>query len=205
MSERTVRQQTTHAISQQSARINQRIPRQFQFITGKTETATQYWIAKAGHCFNSVNRFLPQRGQNLSGAFFISALTFLPNKQGVSNMKSYMLAFSLLLFTAVAGLAQSQSQPSTPQTGRQEGQQAAKSVSGEITAVDTTKNELALKDATGKEMRLTADSSTKITREGKTITLAELNTNEKVNVEYQDSASGMLAKSIEVAGVKAKK
>jgi hypothetical protein len=116
-------------------------------------------------------------------------------------MKMYLLAASLLLFTAAPGMArhltaQSQAGQAAPQT-------TAQTVSGEIVSINPNNNELVVKDRAGKEMKLMTNDATKVMREGKSITLAELKTNERVTCECEQTADGWTAKSIQVMAMKA--
>lgn len=109
-------------------------------------------------------------------------------------MKKRIFAFSLVLFMAAFGLASAQSGSSS--------QKALKTVSGEVMSVDSSRNEVVVKDDASKEVRLTVDKSTKITKEGKTVSLMEMKPSEKVTCECEESSSGYLAKSILVASMK---
>jgi hypothetical protein len=109
-------------------------------------------------------------------------------------MKKRIFAFSLVLFMASLGLASAQSGSSA--------QKAVKTVSGEVMSVDSSKNEIVVKDDASKEVRLLVDKSTKITKEGKTVSLLEMKPSEKVTCEFEESSSGYLAKSILVASMK---
>lgn len=109
-------------------------------------------------------------------------------------MKKRIFAFSLVLFMASLGLASAQS--GSP------AQKAVKTVTGEVMSVDSSKNEIVVKDDASKEVRLMVDKSTKITKEGKTVSLMEMKPSEKVTCECEESSSGYMAKSIMVASVK---
>jgi hypothetical protein len=114
-------------------------------------------------------------------------------------MKKCLLAISLILSMATLGLATTaqQSSASTDST-----QKAKKTVSGEVASVDSAKNELVVKDDTGAEIRLMIDKSTKVTKEGKPIKIAEVQPAEKVVCDAEETANGWLAKSIQVSAVK---
>lgn len=112
-------------------------------------------------------------------------------------MKKLMFAFSLVLFSTslgMAGVAEGQSVSAA--------QKAAKTVSGEVMSVDTAKNELVVKDETGGEVRLQVAKSTKVTKEGKAISFAEVKPNEKVTCEAEEAAGAWTAKSIRVSSAK---
>jgi len=109
-------------------------------------------------------------------------------------MKKFIFAFSLVLFLTSLGLAGATEYQSASST-----QKAAKTVSGEVMSVDSTKNELVVKDETGGEVRLVVGRTTKVTKEGKVISLADLKPSEKVICEAEESAGAWTAKSIRVS------
>ncbi|HWP45099.1 MAG TPA: hypothetical protein VNO14_17790 [Blastocatellia bacterium] len=118
-------------------------------------------------------------------------------------MKKYAFAFFLILFTASLALAIQDQKPAEKAEGQQPAEQkATKTITGEITSVDSTKNEVVLKDASGADVRFTVNESTRITKAGKTIQLADLKAGEKITVECEESASGCVAKTILVAAMK---
>ena len=112
-------------------------------------------------------------------------------------MMNPVFAISLVLFLGSLGLA-----ITTEQQSVSTAQKAAKTVSGEVVSVDTAKNELVVKADTGDEVRLQVGKSTKVTREGKAISLAEVKTSEKVNCEAEEAAGAWTAKSIRVSSTK---
>ena len=112
-------------------------------------------------------------------------------------MKKFIFAFSLVLFLTSLGLAGA----ANGQSGSSEGssaQKAGKTVSGEVMSVNPAKNELVVKDETGGEVRLLVGKSTKVTKEGKAISLADLKPSEKVICEAEESAGSWTARSIRV-------
>jgi len=112
-------------------------------------------------------------------------------------MKKFIFAFSLVLFLTSLGLAGA----ANGQSGSSEGssaQKAAKTVSGEVMSVNPAKNELVVKDENGSEVRLLVGRSTKVTKEGKAISLADLKPSEKVICEAEESAGSWTARSIRV-------
>ena len=114
-------------------------------------------------------------------------------------MKKFIFAFSLVLFLASFGLAGAimrQSDQSAASSAQ--AQKAAKTVSGEVMSVNPTKNELVVKDETGGEVRLLVGKSTKVIKEGKAISLADLKPSEKVICEAEESAGSWTARSIRV-------
>lgn len=84
------------------------------------------------------------------------------------------------------------------QTATQETSQAAKAVTGKIATVDAGKGLLEVKDNAGKSVKLSVNAQTKVTREGKEITLAELKSGDSVSVEYDDAGGSLVAKSVTV-------
>jgi hypothetical protein len=115
-------------------------------------------------------------------------------------MKKFVFAFSLVLFLTSLGLAGAtryQSAPSAAPSAQKE--KAAKTVSGEVVSVDTAKSELVVKDETGGEVRLMVGKATKVTKEGKAISLADVKPSEKVICEAEESAGSWTAKSIRVS------
>ncbi|HEY8461478.1 MAG TPA: hypothetical protein VIM99_13905 [Blastocatellia bacterium] len=113
-------------------------------------------------------------------------------------MKKSMFAFSLVLFLTSFGLAGVTNHQSANSSASST-QKAAKTVSGEVVSVDTAKSELVVKDQTGGEVRLQVGQSTKVTKEGKPISLADLKPSEKVICEAEESAGAWAAKSIRVS------
>src|SRR5215510_14574387 len=112
-------------------------------------------------------------------------------------MKKFIFALSLVLFLISLGLAGA----TNWQSGSSEGssaQKAAKTVSGEVMSVNAAKNELVVKDETGGEIRLVVGRTTKVIKEGKAISLADLKPSEMVICEAEESAGSWTAKSIRV-------
>jgi len=109
-------------------------------------------------------------------------------------MKKCLFAFSLIIFVASLGLAMT--------TEYQTAQKATKTVSGEVVSVDVAKNEVVIKEDAGAEVRLATNKSTKVTKEGKAVALADLKPSDKVTCEAEEATGGWLAKSIRVSSVK---
>jgi len=112
-------------------------------------------------------------------------------------MKKFIFAFSLVLFLTSLGLAGA----ANGQSGSSEGssaQKAAKTVSGEVMSVNPAKSELVVKDENGGEVRLLVGKTTKVIKEGKAISLADLKPSEKVICEAEESAGSWTARSIRV-------
>jgi len=113
-------------------------------------------------------------------------------------MKKCLFTFSLIIFMASLGLAMA----TEHQTSQTAAQKATKTVSGEVVSVDAAKNEVVVKDDAGAEVRLATNKSTKVTKEGKAVALADLKPSDKVTCEAEEATGGWLAKSIRVSAVK---
>jgi len=111
-----------------------------------------------------------------------------------------MLAVSATLLTALVGLVLVQQTPGqkAEQNGRDSGQKAIKVRTGEVKTVDLTTNQVVIKDEAAVETRILITSSTKIAREGKSITLADVKAGEKLSIECAESSDGCNATSIQV-------
>jgi len=72
---------------------------------------------------------------------------------------------------------------------------------GEVVLVDATKNVIVIKDEAGTEAHLLISSSTKITRSGRPITLADVKAGDRVTSECEGAANGCEAKSISVTSL----
>jgi len=70
--------------------------------------------------------------------------------------------------------------------------------SGEVVSVDRVRNEIIIKDEAGTETRLLISSSTRLTRSGRSVPLADVKAGDKVTSECESSADGCKAKSIVV-------
>ena|SRR5437870_2802909 len=68
---------------------------------------------------------------------------------------------------------------------------------GKVVSVDVTKNELTIKEDQGNNQTLRISSETKITKNGKDVTLAEVKVDDRVLYEY-DEATGSTLKSLTV-------
>ena len=111
-------------------------------------------------------------------------------------MRKPLFAFSLILSMAAIALLTT-TYPASALT-----QKAMKTVSGEVASVDSAKNEVVIKDEAGAEIRLMFDKTTRVTKEGKPITIKEVKPAEKVICDAEETANGWLAKSIKVSSVK---
>ncbi len=75
---------------------------------------------------------------------------------------------------------------------------AAAPVSGEVVSVDTTANTVVVKDATGAEKTFSVDPATTISKDGTTLTLADLTAGTKVEVQSEEKEGKLIAKAITV-------
>ncbi len=117
-------------------------------------------------------------------------------------MKRYSNALSTLLLAAavVISVAFATAQNTAVSAAQDP---AGKALQGKVVAVDAAKNEIALKDDQGNDLTLQVSSSTKITRAGKEIKLAEIKAGDRVFYELEAGADNPTAKSITVAPSKA--
>jgi hypothetical protein len=72
---------------------------------------------------------------------------------------------------------------------------------GEVVLVDANKNEIVIKDEAGTEAHLRITATTKITRSGRPITLADVKAGDRVTSECETAADGCEAKSISVTSL----
>jgi hypothetical protein len=105
-------------------------------------------------------------------------------------MKRLVLASFVLLSVAALGMALSEQATSKP--GK----------TGEVVSVDAAQNLIVIKDASGAEARILVSTTTKITRDGKAVALADIKAGDKVMTECDESSDGCKAKSIQVVGPK---
>jgi hypothetical protein len=113
-------------------------------------------------------------------------------------MKRYVLAISVILCTVMLGMAIAQEKAKEEQKPDKAPKPTAITQTGEVLSVDPTKNEIVIKDDTGAEIHFLIGTSTKITREGKAISLGDVKAGDRVTGECEQSADGCKAKSIVV-------
>lgn len=77
-----------------------------------------------------------------------------------------------------------------------------KGMMGKVVAVDTAKNELAVKDEKGTEKTMSVAPTTKITKEGKDIALSDIKAGDRVMYELDSASDPPVAKSLLVMSVK---
>lgn len=110
----------------------------------------------------------------------------------------WAMAISLVV-PLVTLLAQEQKagQASTaPQA--QKAQPALKTHSGEVVSVDTTKNQIVIKQRTGKEMTLEVAPDARITKARRPITLSDVKPGDRVTTRCDESGGKCVLKSIRV-------
>ena len=110
-------------------------------------------------------------------------------------MKKYVLAISVILCTVMLGMAIAQEKAKEQQKPDKAPMPTAITQTGEVLSVDPTKNEIVIKDDTGAEIHFLIGTSTKITREGKAISLGDVKAGDRVTGECEQSADGCKAKS----------
>lgn len=114
-------------------------------------------------------------------------------------MKKTIITFAALLGLTLGCAMSTSAMAQVSQAPQEKGQdQAMKSQAGKIASVDTAKNEVAIKDEKGAQKTLSISPDTKIMKDGKDITLAELKVGDRVMYEADDSASPAVAKSLTV-------
>ncbi|HMG36739.1 MAG TPA: hypothetical protein VKM94_22575 [Blastocatellia bacterium] len=113
-------------------------------------------------------------------------------------MRKYSLAVLVIASMALLALA-SPSARTQEAKDPQGSQKMSKVQSGEVVSVDAAKNDLVIKDASGAETHLTIAPSTKITKGGKSISLADVKAGDTVTCECEDSSGGCKAKSVTVS------
>jgi hypothetical protein len=145
----------------------------------------------------SKSRLPPEYGQKNCWEFFAFNSDTDKNEE-YTCMKKFMFAFSMVLFLTSLGLAGATNQQ-PESSAASTAQKAAKTVSGEVVSVDPAKNELVVKDETGGEVRLQVGKSTKVIKEGKAISLADLKPSEKVVCEAEELGGAWAAKMIRVS------
>ncbi len=116
------------------------------------------------------------------------------------NSWTYLLASLVVMaMMTVGALAQS-----SPQSGQaQQGQESSgKAQQAKVVNVDTAKNEISVKDMSGKEWAMRINTSTKITKDGKDITLADIKAGDMLTYQMEGSGDSAWAKSIVVSSTR---
>lgn len=114
-------------------------------------------------------------------------------------MTKYIVALSVLLLTISVAMATAQQTPEKPT------QKPAKVMAGQVTSVDATHSQIVIKDETAKEIALLVSGDAAITKEGKTITLADIKAGDWVTSECIESSDGCKVTAIRVTAAKPSK
>lgn len=112
-------------------------------------------------------------------------------------MKTFALTMSLFLITGFAAYSSASAMPQSPTTQKAEQQPEAKALNAKVVKVDAEKNEISVKDTQGAEVAVRVAASTKITKEGKDITIADIRTGDSIVFEL-DANDPAVAKVIAV-------
>ena len=114
-------------------------------------------------------------------------------------MRKFVFAVCVILCTALLGMAIAQQKTNEQQKPDKAAPKVeAKTQAGEVVSVDPTKNEIVFKDEAGTEIHILIGTSTKITRDGKAITLGDVKAGDKLTSECEVSADGCKAKTVQV-------
>ena len=113
-------------------------------------------------------------------------------------MRKSIYVLSVLLLTASFALA------SALQAQETDKQKQTKMQSGQVTAVDATNNQLVIKGEAGTDVTIMISANTTITKDGKTVTLAEVKAGDLVSTECEDASDHCNATSIQVSSAKVK-
>lgn len=116
--------------------------------------------------------------------------------------KTYAFALSILL--AAAAVAFSTTLAATRNASASTVQDSAmKAQHAKVVTVDAAKNEISVKDSKGGEIALRVSSTTKITKGGKEITLAEIKAGDMVAYELEGTGENATVKTLTVTPAKA--
>ena len=113
-------------------------------------------------------------------------------------MRKSIYVFSILLLAASFALASAQ------QASETEKQKSTKMQSGQVTTVDATNNQIVIKGDAGTDVTIIVSANTQITRDGKSVTLADIKAGDLISSECEDAADGCKAASITVSSAKVK-
>jgi Cu/Ag efflux protein CusF len=104
-------------------------------------------------------------------------------------MKKHIAAFATILLTASVALALTQMTEQKP---------ATTTYTGEVVSVSTMSNQIVIKDQMGQEQTLTIAANAAITREGKTIKLADIKAYDQVTINCEQSADKQTCQTVGV-------
>ncbi|HEY8459422.1 MAG TPA: DUF5666 domain-containing protein [Blastocatellia bacterium] len=114
------------------------------------------------------------------------------------KMTKRLFAFSLVLLFSSLGASLGLASQLTPSANLPAVSPVQKTVSGEVVSVDSAQKEVTIKDGSGSEVKIAVNDSTKLTKGGQTVTLADLKAGDKVTVEADEAEGKLVAKSIAV-------
>jgi hypothetical protein len=81
-------------------------------------------------------------------------------------------------------------------------QQQSKKATVKVVSVDAANNAINVKDSAGADVTYSVTPQTKITKEGKTITLADIKADDTLSIEFEESGGKFTAKSVRVMPAK---
>ena len=119
-------------------------------------------------------------------------------------MKKFTLALVGWVMMVIAGVAFTYAQDSSASFAVAQ-DAAMKAQAGKVVAIDTAKNELAVKDEKGTEKTMAVSPDTKIMKEGKEIALADVKAGDRVIYELDGSSDPPVAKSLMIMSPKSAK
>lgn len=120
---------------------------------------------------------------------------------GGSCMKNYVLTLSALLLAGAICLTTTYTK-ATLAAGAVAQDAPHKGQMAKVVAVDTAKNELAVKDEKGEEKTMAVGPTTKITKEGKDIALSDIKSGDRVMYELDAASNPPVVTSLLVMGMK---
>jgi hypothetical protein len=110
-------------------------------------------------------------------------------------MKRHIFVLSLLVAFSMVTIAIAQ------QSSKQ---QPSKKATVKVVSVDATNNAIKVKDSAGADVTYNVTPTTKFTKEGKTITLADIKADDTLSIEFEESGGNLTAKSVTVMPTKGK-
>ena len=119
-------------------------------------------------------------------------------------MKTFTLAFVGWAIMIVAGVALTYAQDNAANFAVEQ-DAAMKAQAGKVVAIDTAKNELAVKDEKGSEKTMAVSPNTKIMKEGKEIALADVKAGDRIIYELDGSSNPPVAKTLMIMSPKSAK
>lgn len=119
-------------------------------------------------------------------------------------MKKYIMTSSALLMAMLICLTASHATThmTTIKTGLAAQDSPPKGQMAKVVAVDTAKNEVAVTDEKGSQKTMSVSPTTKITKDGKDIALADIKAGDRVMYELDSASEPPVAKSLLVVSMK---